>query len=96
MDRGGLADRPVKLAEAASLSDDPWYGQRLDALAHDLAAQTREILGIFRQAEQARSFSLLDHAAALVGWTRRNRSRAGDWRSAIAISAEIPAAPSAP
>ena len=47
MDRGGLADRPVKLAEAASLSDDPWYGQRLEALARELAVSTREVLGIY-------------------------------------------------
>ena len=78
MDRGGLADRPVKLAEAASLSDDPWYGQRLDLLTHDLAARTREVLGIHRHIERevpARGgFSLLDHAVALFAWVRRESS----------------------
>jgi len=105
MDRGGLADRPVKLAEAASLSDDPWYGQRLDLLTHDLAARTREVLRIHRQIERetpARGgFSLRDHAVALFAWTRRTAvTLAGArWRLAVRTSPRpggIPAARSAP
>jgi hypothetical protein len=79
MDRGGLADRPVKLAEAASLSDDPWYSQRLEALTDDLAARTREVLGIASGAKRDEpsnhALRLFDHAAALFAWARRDPSR---------------------
>ena len=74
MDRGGLAERPVKLAEAASLSDDPWYSQRLDALTSDLAARTREVLGIERDATD-----WFEHALALIARMRRD-----NWRSGLA------------
>ena len=75
MDRGGLADRPVKLAEAASLSDDPWYSQQLDSLTDDLAARTREVLGIASDAQCDPPFRLFDHAAALFAWARRDHAR---------------------
>ena len=67
MDRGALAERPVKLAEAASLSDDPWYSQRLHALARDLATRTREVLGIEREAKD-----WFEHALALLARMRRD------------------------
>ena len=68
MDRAGLADRPVKLAEAASLSDDPWYSQRLEALAHDLAQRARAVLRLhgFGDAPAHKSFGMLGD---LFGWS---------------------------
>jgi len=67
MDRARLADRPVKLAEAASVSDDPWYSQRLEALAHELAVRARVVLrvqGVAHNPSQD-SFGLLGN---LFGW----------------------------
>lgn len=48
MDRGRIAGSAVKLAEAASLTDDPWYGQQLNDLADELAAMTRQVLDAAR------------------------------------------------
>jgi hypothetical protein len=69
----------VKLAEAAALSDDPWYSQRLDSLTDDLAARTREVLGIAAGAKRdepsSHALRLFDHAAALFAWARRDPAR---------------------
>ena len=82
MDRGTLAGRPVKLAEAASLSDDPWYAKTLDEATRELARRTREVLSVARMHEQ-RGFG-----AGLLAWMCEEPwplpEQAGGWRSGLA------------
>jgi hypothetical protein len=68
MDRGRIAGSAVKLAEAASLTDDPWYGQQLNDLADELAAMTRQVLDAARPTRRiGRERGLL----AAMMWARR-------------------------
>ena len=52
MDRGRISGSAVKLAEAASYSDDPWFGQQLHELASELAAMTRQVLDTNRSKQR--------------------------------------------
>jgi hypothetical protein len=73
MDRGGITDSAVRLAEAAALSDDPWYGERLRELARELAVATCQVLESARPTRR----TACRHWVSRV--SRPARSRLASW-----------------
>jgi hypothetical protein len=73
MDKGRIAGSAVKLAEAASFSDDPWFGHRLHDLARELAATTHQVLDAARPTQRTSSAHWSVETGTAAAPTSRNR-----------------------